>query len=103
MITTKSFALDLQSNIKKIPLQVSYIFTKLRKRLKKIFITDKNITNETQKKEIKDKIIKTLIKYFFKNIIAEKLKKFCNERKEYFYLYFSIPTQSSDDYFEFFK
>ena len=96
--------LDLQSNIKKIPIQISYIFTKLRKRLKKVFIRDKNITDPNLKKEIKEKITKSLLKFFLKNIIGDRLKSFSNERKEYFCWYFGIPTESkSDDYFETFK
>jgi len=94
----------LQSNIKKLPLQISYIFTKLRKRLKKLYIEDKGINDLNIKKDIKEKITKSLIKFFLKNIIGERLKTFSNERKEYFCWYFNIPMNStSDNYFETFK
>lgn len=98
---TKAFILDLQSNIKKLPIQISYMFTKLRKRLKKFF-TDKK--NASEKIEIKEKINKSLLKFFLKNIIGEKLKTFCNERKEYFSWAYGIPMgNTSDNYFETFK
>lgn len=100
---TKTFILDLQSNLKKLPLQISYIFTKLRKRLKKIFIGEKHKGDLNFKKDIKDKITKSLLKFFLKNIIGERLKCFSNERKEYFMWYFHIPTTTSDNYFETFK
>jgi hypothetical protein len=101
LMQTKSFILDLQSNIKKLPIQISYMFTKLRKRLKRYF-TDKK--NEIEKNEIKEKINKSLLKFFLKNIIGEKLKTFCNERKDYFSWTFGIPLgNTSDNYFETFK
>jgi hypothetical protein len=74
----------------------------LRKRLKKLFIGERGKTDLYFKKETKEKITKSLLKFFLKNIIGERLKTFSNERKEYFCWYFNIPS-SSDDYFETFK
>jgi hypothetical protein len=96
--------LDLQSNIKKLPIQISYIFTKLRKRLKNHFIGEKIKSDANIKKEIKDKITKSLFKFFLKNIIGERLKVFSSDRKDYFCWYFNIPTATLvDNYFETFK
>lgn len=101
MTHTKTFILDLQSNIKKLPIQIRYIFTKLRKRLKRLFIGEKSKSDPNFKKDIKDKITRSLLKFFLKNIIGEKLKVFSNERKAYFCWYFNIPSNlSSDNYFE---
>lgn len=76
----KSVLNDLENNIAKIPVYVSFCLTKIKKKLYKFIVNPKD--KEKAKKD-KEKIKNALLRLFYKNILARLLKRLTAENEIY--------------------